>query len=363
MVNTPPASLPPGKVPARLLQRFLAGRPACEGEVVGPGIGLDGAVLRIPGSASETGGSYLVAASDPITFTATRIGWYVVHVNANDVACMGARPTWFLATLLLPEGATSTTPASIAKAPGRSDRGAGIRDPPRNRRLLQEACDEVGASLVGGHTEITPDLARPMVAGTMLGVTHGWVSAEGAEPGDALLLTKGIAVEGTAILATDAKDRLAGIVPAEALERARSYLREPGISVVADAFAALGSGKVHALHDPTEGGLSTGIHELCQAGGTGAVVELESIPILRETLLITQALELDPLGLLASGALLIAAPESEVEPILAALEEEGIPGTRIGRCTEQSEGVVAMDRDGRTAPLTTFSADELTRVL
>jgi hydrogenase expression/formation protein HypE len=344
MVNTPPASLPPGKVPARLLQRFLAGRPACEGEVVGPGIGLDGAVLRIPGSASETGGSYLVAASDPITFTATRIGWYVVHVNANDVACMGARPTWFLATLLLPEGATEALVSEI------------LHD-------IQEACDEVGASLVGGHTEITPDLARPMVAGTMLGVTHGWVSAEGAEPGDALLLTKGIAVEGTAILATDAKDRLAGIVPAEALERARSYLREPGISVVADAFAALGSGKVHALHDPTEGGLSTGIHELCQAGGTGAVVELESIPILRETLLITQALELDPLGLLASGALLIAAPESEVEPILAALEEEGIPGTRIGRCTEQSEGVVAMDRDGRTAPLTTFSADELTRVL
>jgi hydrogenase expression/formation protein HypE len=311
---------------------------------VGPGIGRDGAVLRVAESSGKTAGPYLAAASDPITFTADRIGWYAVHVNANDVACMGARPRWFLATVLLPEGTTEDRVAEI------------LGD-------VEEACAQVGAGLVGGHTEITPGLARPIVAGTMLGLTDRWVSAEGARPGDALLLTKGIALEGTAILATDARDRLAGTVPADVLERARRFLRTPGISVVADAFAALDAGQVHALHDPTEGGLATGIAELCEAAGTGVVVELEAIPIFDETRRITEALGLDPMGLLASGALLIATPESDAGAILTALENEGIQGTRIGRLTEPSKGMVAAGRTGRTTPLATFRADELSRAL
>lgn len=344
MADSSGESLPLGKLPLPLLRRWLSERPRAEGEVVGPGVGRDGAVLRVLGSSGTDAGPYLVAASDPITFTAGRIGWYSVHVNANDVACMGARPTWFLATLLLPEGTTG-------------DQVTGILDE------IEEACAEVGAGLVGGHTEVTPGLARPIVAGTMLGLTDRWVSAEGARPEDALLLTKGIALEGTAILANDARDRLTGRVGADVLERARGFLRTPGISVVADAFIALGSGQIHAFHDPTEGGLSTGIAELCEAAGTGVVVELDSIPIFDETRRITEALGLDPMGLLASGALLIAAPESDADAILTALAAEGIRGTRIGRLTEPSRGRVAVDRAGHTAPLATFDADELSRAL
>ncbi len=317
---------------------------------MGPGVGRDGAVLRLdPGGPGQDEGEhrdglFLVAASDPITFTAQRIGWYAVHVNANDVACMGARPAWFLATVLLPEGASGDAAAEI------------LAD-------VRHACAEVGAGLVGGHTEVTPGLDRPILAGTMLGTTRRWLSAEGARAGDALLLTKGLAVEGTAILASDAGERLESSVPAEVLHRAREFLRRPGISVVPDAEVVLAAGDVHALHDPTEGGLSSGIHELCEASGTGAVVELAAIPVLEETRRITAALELDPLGLLASGALLVAAPESASEPILAALAEEGIRAARIGRLTEASEGVLAVDAEGRTAPLATFDSDELARVL
>lgn len=323
---------------------MLASRTPAEGEIVGPGIGRDGAVLRTSGTVGEPAAPFLVAASDPITFTADRIGWYAVHVNANDVACMGARPRWFLATLLLPEGTTEERIDRILAE-------------------INEACSEVGAGLVGGHTEITPGLTRPIVSGTMLGITDRWISAEGAQPGDVLLLTKAIAVEGTAILAADAGDRLAGMVPEETVERAQRFLRTPGISVVADAFTAVGAGEVHALHDPTEGGLFTGIHELCEASGTGVVVELEAIPIFEETRRITQVLGLDPMGLLASGALLIATPGPEADSILSALKREGIQGTHIGRLTERSEGLMATDSAGHTGPLPTFEADELSRAL
>lgn len=334
-----PTPLPHGKVPQELLARLLAGRTPAPEEIVGPGIGLDAAVLEMEG-----GERFLVAASDPITFTAEEIGWYAVHVNANDVACMGARPAWFVATLLLPEG---TGEGEVKEILGQID----------------EACAGIGAALVGGHTEVTGGLDRPVVAGTMLGLTDRWLSAGGAEPGDALLLTKGAAVEGTAILARDLTDRLVGRVDPGVLERARGFLRDPGLSVVRDAAVALQAGSVHALHDPTEGGVATGIRELCEASGTGARIDVGAIPVLDETRTIADALGLDPLGLIASGALLVAVPADEGEAIVDALRHQGIPGARIGTVTEEGEGITAVDAAGETAPLQRFEADELTRVL
>jgi len=348
------APLPPGKVPARLVAELLEGRRRPRGEVVGPGPGRDGAVLRIGGEGEgDAGGragghagtgSFLVAASDPITFAAEEVGWYAVHVNANDVACMGADPAWFLATLLLPVG---TSP----------------RDVEEIFAQIREACEAVGAGLVGGHTEVTPGIDRPLVAGTMLGRTDRWVGAEGAEPGDVLVLTKGIAVEGTAILAAAAAERLGDRISPGLLERARGLLRKPGISVVADARTALRAAEVHALHDPTEGGLATGVRELCETSGTGAVLERDRIPVLEETRAVAGALGLDPLGLLASGALLISVPEGETDRLVGALGEEAIPATPIGRVLEAREGVVEVDRSGRRRPLSRFEADELTRAL
>ncbi|NIP56845.1 MAG: hydrogenase expression protein [Gemmatimonadetes bacterium] len=334
-----PTPLAYGKVPQELLARLLRDRTAAPEEVVGPGVGLDAAVLEV----GDVGG-FLVAASDPITFTAGEIGWYAVHVNANDVACMGARPAWFVATLLLPRGTVEDEIAEIL-------------------RQIDEACAGIGAALVGGHTEITSGIDRPLVAGTMLGLTERWLSAGEAEPGDALLLTKGVAVEGTAILARDLAERLEGRIEPEVLERARGFLRDPGLSVVPDAAVALRAGRVHALHDPTEGGVATGIRELCEASGTGARIEVDAIPVFEETRAIAEALDLDPLGLIASGALLVATAEGDAERIAEALEEEGIPAARIGTVSEGGEGITAVGTSGKTAPLKRFEADELTRVL
>lgn len=326
-----------GKVPADVIERLLARTAPAPGALLGPGLGRDGAVLDVAGA----GDRFLVAASDPVTFAADQVGWYAVHVNANDVACMGARPRWFLATILLPEGAREADAEAVFDQ-------------------IDRACRDIGAGLVGGHTEVTPGLDHAIVAGTMLGVTSRWISAGGAQPGDALLLTKGVAIEGTSILAREAVDRLAGRVDEATLQRARDLLVSPGISVVADAATALGAGGIHALHDPTEGGIAGGIHELCQASGVGASIDREAIPILRETLELTGVLGLDPLGLIASGALLIAAPEPDAPAILGALHDAGIDAARIGSVKPAAHGI-RTDTDAGLLPR--FEADELTRIL
>lgn len=336
--------LPSGKVPGEILTRFLRGRAPGESEVVGPGVGLDGAVLDLGGHGDRRDGRFLVAASDPITFTADDIGWYAVHVNANDVACMGASPAWFLADVLLAEGTDEEEARKIFEQ-------------------IDEACGEVGAALVGGHTEVAPGFERTVVVGTMLGVTDRWLAAAGARPGDALLLTKGIALEGTAILGRSAGEEIRGKVDDDVLARARRLLRDPGLSVVPDARTALAAGDVRALHDPTEGGLSGGVHELCEASGTGARIELDAVPVLDETRILAEALGFDPLGLIASGGLLVAAPEHEAATILDALRAAEIRAVRIGSLVEPEEGVVAVDAGGGAAPLERFESDELTRIL
>ncbi len=327
-----------GKVPAEVIERLLARSSSPAGAVLGPGLGRDGAVLDV----ADVAARFLVAASDPVTFAADEVGWYAVHVNANDVACMGARPRWFLATILLPEGARE-------------------RDAEAVFDQIDRACGEIGAGLVGGHTEVTPGLDHTVVAGTMLGVTDHWISAGGAEPGDALLLTKGVAIEGTSILAREAAHRVGGRVDEAMLRRARDLLVTPGISVVADAAVAVQAGAVHALHDPTEGGIAGGIYELCQASGVGAHIDLDAVPVLPETVALTRAFGLDPLGLIASGALLIAAPEADAPAILEALRGAGIDATRIGSVEPSAYGIRAgTDSD---LPFPRFEADELTRVL
>jgi hydrogenase maturation factor len=300
-------------------------------------VGCDAAVISF-------GDRYLVAKSDPITFAGREIGWYAVHVNANDVACTGASVRWFLATLLLPEGGTDASLVDAIMA------------------QISSACCELNVVLVGGHTEITHGLDRPVVAGCMLGevAPERLVRSDGALPDDVLLLTKGIAVEGTAIVARERADGLAG-VDAPLIERARRFLYEPGISVVRDAGLATRAGEVHAMHDPTEGGLATGLWEMAEASGVGLEVDEEAIPVLAETEALCAVLGLDPLGLIASGALLLAVTPRDAAPVLAALKEGGIDGARIGRVVEQRRGVLLRGAKGER-PLPRFERDEIARL-
>jgi hydrogenase expression/formation protein HypE len=332
------ASYPLGKLPAEHLARLLARHAPSDPRVVlGPGVGRDAAVISF-------GDRYLVAKTDPITFASDEIGWYAVHVNANDVACTGATVRWFLATLLLPEARADEVLVDT------------IFD------QIADACRELGVELVGGHTEITHGLDRPVVVGCMLGevTPERLVRPEGTRPGDALLITKGIAVEGTAIIAREKGDELTGLDEA-LLGRCRGFLHDPGIGVVRDAAVATAAGAVHAMHDPTEGGLATGLWELAEAAGVGLEVEEAAIPVLPETQVLCAQLGLDPLGLIGSGALLLAVAPGDAAAILAAMKEAGIAATRTGRVVEQERGVVLKSAAGER-PLPSFERDEIARL-
>jgi len=329
---------PTGKLPlkdlSRLLSRYTRKDPRI---VVAPGIGKDAAVISF-------GDKYLVAKTDPITFAADQIGWYAVHINANDVAAMGGIPRWFLATLLLPEG--NTGPKEVEEIFSQ----------------ISGACGELGIILCGGHTEITYGLGRPILVGQMLGEVEKdkLVSPDKIRVGDEIVLTKGIAIEGTALIAREWKS-LRNQLEEERIRQCRNLLRSPGISVVREARIAGEVAAVHAMHDPTEGGLATGLRELADAAGVGMRVEMDQIPVLPETALLCEKLKLHPLGLLASGAMLIAVAPTDSEKVIWALEKAGISASVVAKVWEREKGVKLADR-GKVFDLPSFARDEVARL-
>lgn len=328
----------PGKLPLDLLSRFLADIDVRDHRVVlGARAGEDAALI-------DFGDHYLVAKTDPITFATDLIGWYMVQVNANDIASMGGIPRWLMTTLLLPEGTSES-------------------DVERMFTQIREACETLNITLIGGHTEITYDLPRPIAVGAMLGEVpkDRAVLTSGARPGDSIVLTKAIAVEGTSILAREAEDVLLehGVLQ-DTIDRAKNFLFSPGISVVPEATIACDTVDVHAMHDPTEGGLAGGLVEMAAAANAGLLIDLDAVPILAECREICDALGLDPLGLIASGSLLAALPPADVPNLIRALSHEGIPAHEIGKVTDASDGIRV--RSGTTVrDLPTFSRDELAR--
>ena len=328
---------PPGKLPmadlAGLLSRFTQADPRL---VVQPGIGRDAAVISF-------GDRYLFAKTDPITFAADEIGWYAVQVNANDIAVAGGAPRWFLATLLLPEGRTNSEMVEAIF------------------EQISYACRDLGITLCGGHTEITLGLERPIVVGQMLGEAKSgqFPVPERIVPDDEIILTKGIAIEGTALIAREKKE-LEKTFGGDWLQKCREFLKSPGISVVQEARIATQSGEVHAMHDPTEGGLAMGLLELAQAADVGLLVEREKISIFSETEILCKKLGLDPLGLIASGALLIVAASRDADHIKGALGRKGIPAESIGRIWEKEKGTKILT-GGQIRDLPVFPRDEIAR--
>lgn len=316
------AVFPAGKLPQDVLHALISRIPIQDDTVLqGPGVGLDCAVL-------DLGDKLLVAKSDPITFATAEIGWYAVHVNANDIATTGARPQWFLATLLLPENVTGKKLVQ------------NIFD------QIQSACADLGVTLVGGHTEITTGIDRPIVAGTMLGTTtrEELISPDGTRPGDRILLSKSIPIEATAILANEFGSQLTELSSVE-LQTARDYIHTPGISVVKEALAAATIPGVHAMHDPTEGGLAGALWEMAEAAGTGMRITAEHIPISALSAKVCRSMNIPPLEAIASGALLIAAAPAASPQIMETLAALGIPAVEIGHATD-TPGIDLLEESG-----------------
>ncbi len=333
-----PMRLIAGKVPWDLLQKLVfpfTGVPN-KNVLVGPAVGEDAAAIALNGDL------VLIFSSDPITGAIRNAGWLCVHVNANDVASMGARPRWMVLTVLLPENSSENLLAEIMKG-------------------ADKACRNLGVSIVGGHSEVTPGLKAPILMGSMLGTTtkDKLTTSSGAKPGDLIVMTKTAGVEGTAILASDLYDFLAKSLDREILERAKEFIKR--ISVVEEALAAIETGGVTAAHDVTEGGFSGALHELADASGVGFIVDEGKIPLAEETKLICKVLGVDPLSLIGSGSLLLTVKPEMIDKVLNAILGVGVKPSVVGKIVKEER--LIRRKDGRVEVLKRPLRDELWRVL
>ncbi|MFX1607224.1 MAG: AIR synthase family protein [Promethearchaeota archaeon] len=313
----------PGKVPPEILQKLVytkLGTPDSN-VLLGPSLGEDAAVIRI-------GDKVIIAATDPITGSVSDVGWLAVHVNANDIATFGVQPRWFLLSIMLPN---ESTPEQLGQI----------------MRQVDEAAEILGIAVAGGHSEITEGIDRPIVAGFMIGITDEgeYVTSSNARPGDSIIITKSIALEGTAILATECEEYLTKRVGVEVVEAAKTLRVK--ISVVAEGIAAFETGHVTAMHDPTEGGLAGGLHEICDASGVGFEIYEDAIPIDDSTKAICSALEINPMGLISSGCMIVCCAKESATDVVNTIQSRGVSASIIGNIVKDPDHrILVTDSDG-----------------
>jgi len=331
--------LPPGKIPIDVLEKIVfKNLGAKRGEVVlGPSAGIDGAIIDI-------GDRSLIVSMDPITGALGIIGFLAVNVNANDIATFGCQPLFLVSCILLPENADKRILEIISSQ-------------------MNDAAKDLGIAIIGGHCETTPNLANPIVVGCMIGVAEKgkYVTAAGAKPGDSLILTKYVGIEGTAILASDREPELRKILGARLLKNAKEFYRR--ISIVKEATIASKTGGVHAMHDPTEGGVGGAIHEMADASNLGVRILEKKIRVQPETLKICKTFDIDPLQLIASGSLLIAADPKLADRITIALKEKRIEAEIIGEFLSSPQERLITRKNGKTEKLKRPTTDQLWQAL
>lgn len=306
--------------------------------IAGPGIGEDAAIIDLLDE------RVLVVHSDPITGALEDLGSLAVYVSTNDVATRGARPFWISLIIFLAEGSS-------------------LEEVRRVMMQVDRAAKELGVAIVGGHTEVTPGLKRTIVACTAFGIAQkgAFVTTGGARAGNLLILTKGAAIEGTAILATDLADVLSDRVDPKILESAKRFRRE--ISIVKDAEVAIKTGGVTAMHDPTEGGLAGGIYEMAFASNLGIEAYESAIIVRPETRVICDTLGADPLQTIGSGALLIAVEAEKADKVLEGLRNAGIKASIIGKFLRDRSIRRILRSDGSVLDLSKPPQDHLWKIL
>jgi hydrogenase maturation factor len=316
------------------LNQFIFDDPSV---LINPGVGEDITAVDIESQ------EVLVLKADPITFATDSIGQYAVLVNANDIATSGATPQWFLTTLFFPSG---TTPSQIQHV----------------FEELKRFCRQWGITLCGGHTEITDAVNRPIVAGMMAGTVakNDLIDKRHMKKGDRVLLTKGVAVEGTAIIAREFGVRLkkSGMAAGE-IDRCRQFLDQ--ISIITEAKIAAANAGTSAMHDITEGGLATALEELSMAGGRTIRVDTDNIPVYPETRNICGLLDINPLGLIGSGSLLICCRSKDCQKIMEDVATAGVEITLIGEVMDKGQGIRAYKRN-KPVPWPAFEVDEITKL-
>lgn len=314
----------PGKLPIRLLQAaFFSEIGKGYRIILPPMVGGDAGVVDIEGY------EVLAAHSDPITASHSRIGWLSIHIAANDIAASGFNPYWFIVTLILPEGTKEDDILAIATD-------------------MKKAIIEIGGSLIGGHTEFSDAVSRPVITTTALGIgkREDMTPASNAKPNDFLIMTKKAALEATSIAAHDLFSILSekGVSIRE-LEEAKKYLNY--ISIVPEARILASNKLVNAMHDPTEGGIVAAAFELSYASGWAVELWRNSVRVSETSKKILEILGVDPLFSLSSGSLIASIPPNKVEDALNALSSAGIEACIVGRVLEKKEKKLYLADNGK----------------
>ncbi len=323
-----------GKVPENILKRavFKQLHHRREEVLLRPGVGEDCSVV---GAAED---EVFVFSVDPITAAGKGAGTFAVHITANDLASSGAEPIGLMSSILLP-------PRTREK---------------KLRELMQEmelACKELNIEILGGHTEVSDAVNRPVITVTGVGKAKkgAFLSTAGLRPGDELVMTKWAGLEGTAIIAAERKEKLLETLPGELVDTAASFLQY--LSVVPEAAIAAASGAT-AMHDVTEGGIFGALWEMGAASGVGISAELLKIPIRQETIEVCEVFDINPYRMMSSGSLLIGCPNGNF--MVRELEKEGIPAAVIGRATETNDRVI--ENTNETRFLEPAGSDELYKI-
>lgn len=267
-------------------------------------------------SALDLGNNICLLSTDPITGAVEDIGKLAVHVNANDIASSGGEPIGIMVTALLPVNITENEIVKI------------IED------LYSEA-EKVNIAVLGGHTEITDAVNKPVLSCTVVGKTKKLISSAGAKPGDSVVMTKYAGMEGTAIFAKDKADLLEDI-DKNVIEKAKKLSDSLSVIKEGEIGAEFGA---HAMHDVTEGGILGACQEIADCAGLGIEVYADDIPVLEETKIICSALGVNYLRLISSGSMLIVCENGE--EMVKAITEKGIKASIIGKITNGEKYVIS----------------------
>ena len=324
-----------GKLTDQKLNELVLTRlPLCSAKVTeGPGTGMDCGIIH-------TGGDMLAVSSDPVTGAGKNIGRIAINVSCNDIASSGIKPTAVNIVIIVPENSSEKEIIDIVDDIARTS-------------------GELGVDVVGGHTEVSSAVNKPIVITTAFGFGRkdSIVYSYGAKPGDSIMMTKYAAIEGTAIIASDRREELSGVLSEDDLDEASGLTKY--LSVLAEGLICGKTGKVNAMHDATEGGVLGAVRELAEAAGIGCLVDISNIKMYPQTGIICDHFKIDPFRLISSGSMIIST--SEPDQVKSALNNGGIECTIIGRMIDK--GFHFTGFDGKIHELAASGPDELYKIL
>lgn len=303
-----------GKLPEPILIRSVLKQVQHRREevLVGPAVGQDCAALCVKEDEA------LVLSSDPITGTTKDIGSLGIYITTNDLAAAGAEPLGVMLTVMLPKE---------------------IEEPQLKEMVsdVERACEELNIEVLGGHTEVTDAVNRPLISVTGVGKIKKSqiITLQGIEAEQDLVVTKWIGLEATTILAKEKEEELQKTFSPKLIRIAREFDRY--LSVIPESRIAMEHG-VSAMHDITEGGVFGALWEMAAGAGLGLTADLKKIPIRQETVEICEFFGVNPYLIMSSGSMLIAAKDGR--GLVERLREAGIHAAVIGRTNSSNDRII-----------------------